>query len=174
MTIRAMALFLGGLFVCCTAEAAEPKHLGTFGNWSAYQILEKGQKACYMLSFPTKEEGNYTKRGRVYMLVTHRPACKALNVVSFHAGYGFKNGQEVTVKIEGRHKKKSFTLFTEGETAWAADSKTDQAITTGLAQWGQKMVVHGRSARGTKTTDTYSLKGSLKALQTISRACGVR
>lgn len=168
--------FFLALFTLSTAALAEePKHLGTFGDWSAYKITEQGQDVCYMLSFPNKEEGNYTKRGRVYALVTHRPSEKAHNVVSFHAGYGFKNGQEVKVLISGpRHKDESYTLFTEGETAWAPDSQRDSAITTGLSKWGNSMVVRGVSARGTHTKDTYSLKGSLKALNAISRACRVK
>tara|TARA_A100000171_G_scaffold48981_2_gene57244 strand:+ start:465 stop:989 length:525 start_codon:yes stop_codon:yes gene_type:complete len=168
------ALALCVLFFGTSVKAKEPKHLGTFGDWSAYQTTENGEKACYMLSFPKKEEGNYTKRGRVYLLITHRPASKTFNVASFHAGYGFKNGQEVTVQILGRKKKDSFTLFTEGETAWAPDASTDKAIATGLSQWGNSLVVHGVSARGTKTKDTYSLRGSLKAFKAISKACGVR
>ena len=166
--------FLMAVVAAFPVNANAPKHLGTFGDWSAYQVTENGEKACYMLSFPQKEEGNYTKRGRVYMLITHRPTSKALNVISCHAGYGFKNGQEVTLKIAGRHKKESYTLFTEGETAWASDSKTDASITTGLSKWGHSLTVHGVSARGTVTTDTYSLKGSLKALNVISSACGVQ
>lgn len=165
--------FLTLYFIPALLFADNPKHLGTFGDWSAYKLSEKGHDVCYMLAFPKKEEGNYTKRGRVYALVTHRPDDKSLNVVSFHAGYGFKNGQEVKLAISGTRKKETFTLFTEGETAWASDAKQDSSITTGLSKWGNNMVVYGISARGTETKDTYSLKGSLKALNAISKACKV-
>ena len=174
MIKRVITLFLSAFFLSSSVKADEPKHLGTFGAWSAYQVTDQGQKACYMLSFPEKEEGNYTKRGRVYLLVTHRPASNTLNVVSFHAGYGFKNGQEVTATVAGSRKKESFTLFTEGETAWAKDAATDKRMTTALSKWGNTITVYGTSARGTETKDTYSLKGSLQALKAISRACRVR
>jgi hypothetical protein len=36
------------------------------------------------------------------------------------------------------------------------------------------MTVVGTSARGTKTTDSYSLAGTGAALEAINKACGVR
>jgi hypothetical protein len=36
---------------------------------------------------------------------------------------------------------------------------------------GSTMVVKGTSARGTRTTDTYSLKGVSAALDAIDKAC---
>ena len=93
------------------------------------------------------------------------------DVVSFIAGYPFKKDSETTLEIGG----KPFKLFTDGETAWARDSDTDKTITAALRDTkGKPMVVKGTSARGTKTTDTYSLDGVTQAYDAMNQACGVK
>ena len=39
---------------------------------------------------------------------------------------------------------------------------------------GARLVVKGTSSRGTKTTDTYSLKGFSAAFKAIGKACKVK
>lgn len=152
--------------------ASKSKVLGQFGQWKAVQATENGKKICYMVGAPTTKKGKYLKRGQVYALVTHRPANKSFDVVSFHYGYPFKSGAEAKLIVQGK-KKETATLFTEGETAWAYDEKADRRIATLLTK-GNKLVLRGTSARGTKTEDVYSLKGSTKAYRAICRACGVK
>jgi hypothetical protein len=149
--------------------AAEPESVGEFGDWVAYVYIEEGNKVCYMLSKPVKEEGNYTKRGNVYALITHRPAEKSKNVFSFVAGYPYKANSEVTVNIGAQR----FKLFTQNETAWAPDSATDNKLTAAV-RGGNQMMISGVSSQGTATTDTFSLKGSSAAYAKISKECGTK
>lgn len=148
------------------AHAADPTVLARFGDWVAYSFEEKGGKVCYMASQPVKAEGDYTQRGDIYALVTHRPAAKSFNVISVVAGYPYKTDSDVDLSIG----KKSWSLFTKGERAWARDSKTDKEISKVLRK-GSSMVIKGKSQRGTLTTDTYSLRGSSAAFDAISKAC---
>ena len=148
------------------AIAGEPTKIGDYGDWSAYSFLENGKKVCYMVSSPKTDEGKYTRRGDIYTLITHRPSENTRNVFSYIAGYPYKQDSDVTVKVDS----KEFQLFTYEETAWAPDSSTDNAL-TGALRKGSKMVVKGKSKRGTLTTDTYSLKGSGAAHDAISKAC---
>ncbi|QCG86924.1 hypothetical protein E6C72_03730 [Azospirillum sp. TSH100] len=166
-SIAAAGLMAAGM-TAAPAAAADPRHLGTFKDWNAFLFEEKGQKVCYMSSQPKKSEPK-AKRGDIYTLVTHRPAEKALDVVSIIVGYPFKKGSEAEVSIDG----KDFKLFTDGETAWARDADADRAVTTALRN-GKQMVVKGVSGRGTKTTDTYSLAGVGQAYDAINEACGVK
>lgn len=149
------------------AQSNAPKLIAQDGKWSAYEIKESGKKVCYMVSSPSKEEGTYTRRGKVYAMVTHRPAEKSFNVVSFHAGYGFAPGATIDVAI-GKNK---FKMFTEAETAWASND-LDDAIVSAI-KGGNQVVVKGKSSRGTQTTDTYSLKGSSRIYKAMSKSCGV-
>lgn len=150
------------------AMASEPRLLGTYSDWSAYVFKEGESKVCYMASQPKKAEGNYTRRGEVFALVTHRPAEGTKNVFSYITGYPYKPGSDATVKIGSTN----FTLFTQDETAWAPDSASDNKIAATIRK-GSKMVVKGTSTRGTLTTDTFSLKGSSAAHEAISKECKI-
>ena len=72
-----------------------------------------------MASEATKARGNYKKRGKTYVMVTHRPTDKSTNVVSVEAGYSYKKDSEAQIIIG----KKIFKLFTSGTTAFAYDAK---------------------------------------------------
>ncbi len=151
-----------------TAMASDPKLIGTYGDWSAYSFTENGNKVCYMTSQPKTAVGNYTKRGDIFALITHRPAEGTKNVFSYMTGYSYKPDSSVSVKIDNTN----YNLFTQGDTAWTADAAADNSITNDIKA-GSKMVVVGTSSRGTVTTDNFSLSGSTKAYQTISQECGV-
>lgn len=150
------------------AKNVKPQLLVQDGDWKAYVLTENNQKVCYMVSEPKKLEGKYSTRGKVFALVTHRPSEDTKDVFSFIAGYSYKSGASVKLKIDGS----SFTLFTQGDTAWAEDPQTDKKI-SGLIRSGSKLTVVGTSSRGTLTTDTFSLKGSGVAYKAISKECRV-
>ena len=150
------------------AYASEPRLVGTYGDWSAYTFMENGNKVCYMASQPKTAVGNYTKRGDIFALVTHRPAENTKNVFSYMTGYPYKEGSNVSIKIDSRN----FSLFTQGDTAWTADAAADNSLTNAIKA-GSNMVVKGTSSRGTLTTDTFGLKGSSKAYAKISQECNV-
>lgn len=156
----------------CLATAAKaedaPKKIGEFGDWSAYVFMEDGNKVCYMASQPKKDEGNYSRRGEIFALITHRPAEGSKNVFSYIAGYPYKGGSDATVTIDSN----SFALFTQDDTAWAPDAATDNKIADALRK-GSKMVVKGTSSRGTTTSDTFGLKGSGGAHDAINKECGM-
>jgi hypothetical protein len=157
------------LFAAPRAEAAEPKLLGQYRDWEAYSLKENGQNVCYVASQPTKTKGKYKKRGDIVVLVTHRPARKERDVINFFAGYSFKKGSAVEVKIGGQ----KFSLFTKADTAWARGEKDERAMVRAMMR-GRRMVVTGLSARGTRTADTYSLSGFTRAYKRVSKACGVK
>lgn len=150
------------------AAAAEPRLLGNFRDWSAFILEEASGPVCWMSSRPKRQEGEFAKRGDVFALVTHRPAERALDVVSFIAGYDFGSDSSVTVQVG----KDSFTLFVDRDTAWAREDAVDRALSQAIRQ-GTVMTVRGVSARGTRTADTYSLAGTGAAYQAMSKACGV-
>ncbi|MBK6617388.1 MAG: invasion associated locus B family protein [Nitrosomonas sp.] len=149
--------------------ADEPKNIGEFDDWTAYLFMEGSNKVCYMVSKPKKQEGDYVKRGDVFALITHRPSEKSSNVFSFVAGYPYKTDSEASIIIG----QQNFKLFTQNETAWAADAATDNRLATAIRN-GSSMIVKGTSAKGTQTTDTFGLKGSSGAYAAISKECGIK
>lgn len=160
-------LFFATVFSFSASAASVPTELGEYGDWTAYSYKEGKNTICYMASTPKKDEGNYKKRGDIYAVVTHRPAEKSYNVVNFVAGYNYKIGSKVVVKIGTT----SFNnLFTNVDSAWAPDNTTDKKLVETMKR-GEKMTVEGVSYKGTKTKDTYSLKGFSNAYKAISAKC---
>lgn len=160
-----------GLCVIATgvqAQASEQKEIGRFGAWAAYVFEENGGNVCYMAAKPSSSEGKYSRRGDVVAMITHRPGEGTKNVFSYMGGYGYKKGSNVELSVDG----KKFTLFTQNDMAWAADSAADANLAEALKK-GSKMVVKGVSGKGTETKDTFVLKGSTKAYEAISKACGI-
>ncbi len=159
---------LAMLLMASAASADDVKTLGSFGSgkWQAHTYNEDGRKACYMTGQPIKDEGKYTKRGDIYVMVTHRPAQKIRDEVSFWAGYDFKEESRVEVAIDGQ----KFEVYPHQEIAWAPDAESDRKLVAAMKA-GNTMVVRGTSQRDTATKDTYSLSGFTKAYNTISEAC---
>jgi invasion protein IalB len=164
-----------GKKVAATAKSAEKassapsEALGSADSWNAYTYKQKGGRVCYLIAQPEKSTPPKANRRQPMAMVTHRPAEKAFNVVSFNVGYPLKEGSDVAVDIGGG----KFTLFTKGDAAWAATAALDTTIVRALAK-GKLAVVTGTSQRGTTTVDTYSLTGFTKALGLIDAACGVK
>lgn len=158
-----------GLLAAAVAPAGATKPLGAFKDWAAHTDGTAQKKVCWIYSEPKKAEGNYKRRGRIYALVTHRPGEKVTNQVQFTAGYTFKKGSVVEVRIGA----KKFELFTNADSAWARNAKDDAALVAAMRA-GKSMIVRGVSSRGTRTKDTYSLSGSSAALNAINSACGVK
>ena len=162
------AATLAALAILTPAAAqAAPELIGLFDDWEAYTATEGGAKICYMGSEPKKMEGKYSARGRVVMLVTHRPKDKEKGVVSVTTGYTYKEGSDATVTIGD----KTYKLFTSGGHAFAEEGR-DAALVDAMIR-GADMVVKGTSSRGTLTTDTYSLTGFTAAWKAIGKACGL-
>jgi len=161
---------LAGLAVCAlivSAPAGAQTFIGNFDDWSAFHDGTGRDKTCYAASLPKKTLPPNVQRGKSYVLVTHRPGEKVRNVFEFRAGYPYKDGSEVEVAIDGN---KPFKLFSHETSAWAADAATDGALADAMRK-GRAMVIIGTSARGTKTTDTYSLTGFGAAYGAIDKEC---
>lgn len=151
-----------------------PKQLGTFDAWTAVELAQTSGKICYAFSRPSVSEPKGIKRSEdVMVVITHRPAAKKHDEVSYQSGYKFKDGAPVAVDIDG----KKFSFFTRAdvdpEAAWAENETADKAIIAGLKA-GKTLKVRGTSSRNTDVTDTFRLSGFGKAYAEIGKACGVK
>ena len=144
----------------------ESKELAKFNDWSAFAEGEGKNLACMAVSKPKKAEGDYSRRGDVFAIVTHLPGQNKWNEFSIVAGYNYQPNSNPDVTI-GDMK---FQLFTSGSRAWSFSPSEDEKIVKFLKN-SMKMKVVGTSSRGTITNDTYSLVGFSKAYQKINEAC---
>ena len=144
----------------------ESKELAKFNDWTAFAEGEGKNLACMAVSKPKKAEGNYSRRGDIFAIVTHLPGQNKWNEFSIVAGYNFQPNSNPDVTI-GDIK---FQLFTSGSRAWSFSPSEDDKIVKYLKN-SMKMKVVGTSSRGTITNDTYSLVGFSKAYQKINEPC---
>lgn len=164
--LKALIVFFLTLTGATAASAQDVTVIGTHGVWTAYSYKEDSGIVCYMASEPAKAEGNYTRRGDVFALVTHRPSEDSLDVVSIVAGYAYKENSDVSLQIGSA----TYDMFTHGERAWNRDEATDKTMVKAMIR-GSKLTVKGTSGRGTLTTDSYSLSGFTAAHKDITTAC---
>jgi invasion protein IalB len=150
-----------------------PKSLGTFDSWIAIELPEKSSKVCYMVARPEKSQPEGANRGDILLTITHRPAAKQRDEVSFQSGYPYKSGAPVMLEIE----KKKFELFTRPDSdpdgAWSRDAAMDKALVEAMRN-GNTALIKGTSSRGTETVDSFSLAGFTKAYAEIGKACGIK
>jgi hypothetical protein len=155
-----ITLYLAVGLHSATRAADKAEWLGGFKDWDAMAYIDGERSGCYVVSKPKSEKGKYTKRGQVYVLVSVSPKITT-GIVSFHAGYPFREDSDINVDIDGQ----KYTLLTDKETGWAYEGEDKPFIER--MRSGKKMIVVGFSKRGTETTDTYSLFGFTQAYETI-------
>lgn len=173
LSCAAAGVGLSLMTAAALAQAPSPKSLGNFENWVSVELGSGAAKACYMFARPSASEPKGAKRGDIMVVVTHRPAAKRQDEVSFQAGYPFKDGSPVAVEVDGKKFEFFTRLDVDQEAAWARDAEADKAIVAAMRA-GKTLKVKGTSARNTVTTDTFSLAGFTKAYAEIGKACGIK
>ena len=146
----------------------QPALLGQFGDWGAYKATPGGKTVCFALSKPTSAvtEPSGRNRDASYLFVSTRPAEKVKNEFSAIVGYPQKPGAEATAAIGST----TFAMYTQGDGAWVKNAAEEGQLVDAMRR-GADLVVKSESARGTKTTDTYSLKGVAQALDKVAEEC---
>src|SRR5215831_17404520 len=154
--------------VVAEAAAGQPTLLGTYGDWGAYVGSNGGRKVCFALAKPTSTQTTPPSRPRdpSYMFISTRPAENVRNEVSIIIGYGFKPNADATVEI-GSNK---FSMYTQKDGAWIKNAAEEARMVEAMRKSGD-LVVKGTSARGTQSTDRYSLKGLGQALDRTAQEC---
>ena len=142
--------------------------LGQFGDWGAYTATPGGKKVCFVLSKPTQATTEPAGRNRdqSYAFVSTRPSEKVKNEVSVIVGYPQKPNFDASAAVD----TKTYVLYTQNDGAWVKNAGEEAQMVEAMRK-GSSLVVKSESARGTKTTDTYSLKGIGEALDKVAAEC---
>jgi len=146
----------------------EPTLIGQFGPWGAYSATPNGKRVCFALAKPTTSKTNPPNRPRdpAYAFVSTRPAEKVSNEVSIMIGYALKPGSESTLEVGGA----SYAMYTQGDGLWIKNAAEEDQMVQAMRR-SADVVVKGVSAKGTETTDTFSMKGLSQALDRIAQDC---
>jgi Invasion associated locus B (IalB) protein len=147
---------------------AEPTLVGQFGTWGAYTATPNGKKVCFALAKPSSSKTNPPNRPRdpAYAFVSTRPAEKVTNEVSIMIGYTLKPGSESTLEVGGA----SYAMYTQGDGLWIKNAAEEERMVEAMRK-SADVTVKGVSAKGTETTDTFSLKGLAQALDRLAQDC---
>ena len=150
------------------AGSAEPTLIGQFGTWGAYTATPNGKKVCFALAKPSSSKTNPPNRPRdpAYAFVSTRPAEKVINEVSIMIGYTLKPGSESTLEVGGA----SYAMYTQGDGLWIKNAAEEERMVDAMRK-AADVTVKGVSAKGTETTDTFSLKGLSQALDRLAQDC---
>ena len=146
----------------------KPTLLGQYGEWGAYTASPSGKKLCFTIAKPTSSQTIPPDRPRnpTYMFISSRPAEKVSNEVSIIIGYPFKPGTEASAAVGST----SYALYTQQDGAWIKNA-AEEAQMVDAMRAGQSAVVKGVSAKGTQSSDTFSLKGLAQALDRVGQEC---
>jgi invasion protein IalB len=178
MPSPAIALLTAGAVICAInvpASAQKKKDpsdqavlLGQFGDWGAYTASPGGKKVCFALSKPTSAVTDPPGRNRdaSYAFVSTRPSEKVKNEVSVIVGYPQKSNADASATIGSV----TYAMYTQNDGAWVKNAAEEAQMVEAMRK-GADLVVKSESSRGTKTTDTYSLKGISDALDKVAAEC---
>ena len=154
--------------VAAVAGGVQPRLLGQYGDWGAYTATPGGKKICFVIAKPASSETVPPGRPRnpSYMFISTRPGDKVANEISIIIGYPFKPTTEATAEVGST----SFALYTQQDGAWIKNA-AEEAHMIDAMRAGQSAVVKGVSAKGTQSTDTFTLRGLSQALDRTGQEC---
>jgi len=150
------------------AGGAEPTLIGQYGTWGAYTATPNGRKVCFALAKPSSSKTNPPNRPRdpAYAFVSTRPAEKVVNEVSIMIGYALKPGSESSLEGGGS----AYAMYTQGDGLWIKNAAEEEQMVSAMRK-SAEVTVKGVSAKGTETTDVFSLKGLAQALDRLAQDC---
>ena len=177
-----LPLLIAAAVVLPSAALAQPKPaaanpasqatlLGQFADWGAYTATPGGRKVCFALSKPTSSSDIPPNRRSaanvVYMFVSTRPEEKVKDEVSMLiTGYEFKSNSEATIAVGSSN----FAMYTQSDGAWVKNAADESQLVDAMRK-GADAVVKAVTSKGTRTTDTFSLKGISQALERVAQEC---
>jgi hypothetical protein len=144
---------------------AQPVLIGQYDNWGAYWAAPDGRKICFAAARPN---GASTNRGRkpAYLFIASRPHEKVKEEISVVASAPFKSKSDATATIGG----KTYAMVTNHDGAWTKNAADEAKLLEAMRKGGE-LVVKGTTERGLQSTDVYSMKGLVQALNRIGREC---
>jgi hypothetical protein len=159
------------LAVSALPAAADPANLlGVFGNWTAYSAGSGSTLTCFATSKPRATRPATAKRAAIYLMVSDWPGRKVKAEPQIIYGYQAKDGGPAALGVGGD----KFVFFARNTgkdgSAWLQNLQQGPALSTALSN-GVSAVASGTSAKGTKTSDTYSLAGYNDAMAKVHAVC---
>ncbi len=149
------------------APEVKARLLEKIKDWTVfiYEGATEG-RICFAATAPTDMQPKNTKRTPVIFYVTTWQKDGVQNEVSVKQGYAMKANAVATVTIGGQN----FALAADDDKVYARDPADERKLLAAMSAGGP-MTIKATSAKGTATTDQYSLDGVSLAVQKLQEAC---
>ncbi|QQS11397.1 MAG: hypothetical protein IPK81_17690 [Rhodospirillales bacterium] len=153
------------------AAGEEPRKLYAYMDWQTLASGTGPGVVCYVTHLPTAVQSANRRDGRPMIVVAHRPAKGAFDVVTYFAGYRLKAASDVELDF-GVVK---YRLFADDErdAAWAGAPDLDARIVETLKA-GMTVAARGVDEQGGEIVDTFSLQGFTAAHNRAGQECKAR
>lgn len=163
---------LAALAPLSTAQAAgEP--VNTFSSWRLFVDGSGAALHCYIVGEPQRSQPRNVKRGDIFFTISHRPGQGVRNEISVNTGYPISASSKPFAQV-GSDEYAFFTgvQVQSGADAWSwLQNLDDQPRLVTAMKRGSELIFKATSARGTLTTDSYSLRGVTAAMNALDAAC---
>lgn len=137
-----------------------------FKNWESHFTQDGENLVCFAVSMPVKKEPGNLNRAESRIFVTFRTKENIDDEVSVTSGYPYKKDEKVTVTIDDD----LFAFESSENFAWLISKDQEIKIINSMKKKNAAKVI-GVSARGNKTTDSYSLLGFTDAYNSAKNKC---
>ena len=155
------------------AQIAKFTPLKTFRDWKVYQAGTAPNQICFAMTRPRRSIPKNVNRGHIHLTITNRPESDTRHEVGIRIGYPFSAKSRPFAQI-GKRNFQFFTFVKNGgeiaTRAWLENINQQGALLRAMRR-GVELTFKGTSARGTLTTDYFSLLGLSDALKEIDRLC---
>tara|TARA_B100001287_G_scaffold274661_1_gene280427 strand:- start:3345 stop:3815 length:471 start_codon:yes stop_codon:yes gene_type:complete len=132
------------------------------GKWS----FIKTDEYCYIGSLAIETDLSPEKKRDDFYILVYKNIGNPETIVQIEAGYDYKIGPEIEVKID----KGIYEFYTTEDLPSAAWTNDDNKVIFAMKK-GLDLMVTGESSRGTITKDTYTLKGFTSAYTKLVDDC---
>ena len=149
-----------------TAPDVKAHLLERIKDWTVFIYEGNEGRVCFAASAPTDMQPKTAKRTPVIFYVTTWQKDGVHKELSVRQGYAMKANAVATVTVGGQN----FSLSADDDKAYAKDPAYERKLLDAMVAGGP-MIVKATSAKGTQTTDQYSLEGIAAAVQKLEEAC---
>ncbi len=148
------------------APEAKARLLERIKDWTVFIYEGSEGRVCFAASAPTDMQPKTAKRTSVIFYVTTWQKDGVHKELSVRQGYAMKSNAVATVTVGGQN----FSLSADDDKAYAKDPADERKLLAAMTAGGP-MIVKATSAKGTQTTDQYSLDGIAAAVQKLEESC---
>lgn len=140
--------------------------VGEFGDWGAFTSQNARGKVCYALSQSKARTPANLKDTPGYLFVSHRPAENVRNEIAMVMGFDVSETAEGSAAIGTA----TFPLVGKGQNMFLRNAADEGRFVQAL-KGGETLNIKAMSKRNNPTTDRFSLKGIVQAIERVDGSC---